>query len=1389
MAGFTLHDLASGRDGTKCTSYTAWPCEYLRQYDPQTLLTSIKVQKVIAQASLDKRLASCCQATRKQNKPRKRSCFIFPERNCESLPLNLDKHINFKKRRKRHKSRCVDPFYIKDIDDIDILIATVNTENSEENISCKPEISRNSLPLRPSPEEGLNENKDVKGKQEAEGYEKTDAEMEQGEQSGNRAAHFTVFVRQLNNEIVTVPLRLSDTLVQLRTVIKCPAAEVKFYHCGKQLKEDASLQEQGVQCDSNIELHVALQGGADNDPDSRPVEPDLSDNMEEWSEDDVEIKDHYWNASFDPDDLSVPFAFNMSDLTAESFEHLKVSDSDHESDQAPESEQRELEESASVPLSLTQPMQYDKSGEYHNAEVLGVSVNDKERAKFEEELTSFIDRCFQQKAQNEAAKTCIGPPIFVKVSGMKESRYVIEVDITPKAMECGSLAFKVRLPRLTRGKKQGYYDPKYYERVGSSSCLVTDVDLADETFFERDYEIIADTFRNFADDFKIDRLLYIAESDAMLHGWNIKLEEVYAEDKHRSRGIVGMPWNHVNESIKQFVGVAEEGEGMLPTSTGGGVPLKERDRKLWKYLDIVCQNQCENSEMLTNKEALERHRQEKEEEFWKGKKVDWWNFWFTDSHTAVNGQVLTRDDHENLKTKVRNNLRGDIEGEWLRVVNIVQLFHHPGAGGSTMARHVLWDLRKEYRCAVVTSPTLETCEQILDLYSYEEPKSENCRPVLILVEDIDAAELRRFKVEIESVINKRLAEKENDVNKALKIMTTAYDRFGDGILAQQAARLFSIKARNFEKARHYARQGATDKRNSYTLDTVGQVEKEEFICRFQSNIERQSELSPEHAKEAIKLAFQAMSYFHNAQRANYEEGARNHAGFVGEVQVCFLLLKLLQCFPLFKGEEGRKYLYACLMGNKAPPSPIKDCWDEHQSGFRQLHDRMDKALKYIANLETYYKHDLNASKLPLGRSNVNTAYLIDSPETKKFLVANYRNYALYFCMSSDVDLNDVRDEAVKCELRRSQVAALRGNNFFNIFELVARKHIDTLRRIRDMLKANVNTPELRHKKPSDIQNYILVNLALASIDKQLTGIPSLNELCKLAERLVDMCDGSEAYPYFLIYMFMWPNLNMSVDYKHSKFKDALKKLEEIHRKHSRSREEQKPHHKIQATEYQPRASTLFFLGKTTRTVQQFVYVGQLPPIRHHALFVMRGLQTSVKRDQFWKNPAIPQILQRLTGTQIRGTIYVKNVKLTGRSREVDNIEVRPALPIRSGSRIEEVSFYLGFSWAGPVAYDVQRLSDDTAFHSQSTMTDTLETDELVAPEEETQFDYEQFQAEMANHQATLDSIEELKKRRDKGEALNKKERKKVESEGDVLKKMNDLIQQCREHLESNIQQI
>lgn len=173
---------------------------------------------------------------------------------------------------------------------------------------------------------------------------------------------------------------------------------------------------------------------------------------------------------------------------------------------------------------------------------------------------------------------------------------------------------------------------------------------------------------------------------------------------------------------------------IIPASTGT-IHLTNKMRETLIDLEIVGYNHCDN---IINDSKLHRFAQSMERQYYNGANVDWWNFWF-------NSHVLKRNCHKLLENNVRQVLGGCIPED--EHVGQITLHHQPGAGGTTTARQIMWDLRKEFRCAVVKNLSDQTCFQISCLHMYGD--EEHPHPLLLLLDNFEDDRVSDLKAQLE----------------------------------------------------------------------------------------------------------------------------------------------------------------------------------------------------------------------------------------------------------------------------------------------------------------------------------------------------------------------------------------------------------------------------------------------------------------------------------------------------------------------------------------------------------------------------------------------------------------------------------------------------------------
>lgn len=237
----------------------------------------------------------------------------------------------------------------------------------------------------------------------------------------------------------------------------------------------------------------------------------------------------------------------------------------------------------------------------------------------------------------------------------------------------------------------------------------------------------------------------MSENEKLIENWRDELLRRDSVDKKtmKERCIIGLPWKHVNNIVKEVSSsFSTIGKYQLPTSTGAICYLKGKTKNELCDLEILCINECENNDISQDSQKLEKHLQHEEELFYRGGQVSWWNFYNENKH------VLTRSQQERIQKSVEKLLNPKQRVDDTRVPYF-RLFHQPGAGGTTTARHTLWYFRNKYRCAVVRKITDQTCGQIERLRCFEE--SDNPKPLIILIDNGDEEKVDDLQARLENI--------------------------------------------------------------------------------------------------------------------------------------------------------------------------------------------------------------------------------------------------------------------------------------------------------------------------------------------------------------------------------------------------------------------------------------------------------------------------------------------------------------------------------------------------------------------------------------------------------------------------------------------------------------
>ncbi|XP_015254495.1 PREDICTED: sterile alpha motif domain-containing protein 9-like [Cyprinodon variegatus] len=237
---------------------------------------------------------------------------------------------------------------------------------------------------------------------------------------------------------------------------------------------------------------------------------------------------------------------------------------------------------------------------------------------------------------------------------------------------------------------------------------------------------VLDTYMSFIKHIAESNIISICESQNTYLKWR-ELIKAKCDFDIEHLSINELSLSEINGTIMGLGPVTQSSTRLLPSSGSSTVVLKQKDEDLLTALDVLCLNQCEK---IYEESSSEFHdfRKTVEEEFYRGAKVRWWNFYFCDENAER--PFIKREKYEHVKKMIRSHRTSSSN-----TCVLLTLFHDPGCGGTTLAMHVMWDLRKEFRCAVLkdnTVPKTEVANQVQHLMKLE---SETPSPVLLLVDD------------------------------------------------------------------------------------------------------------------------------------------------------------------------------------------------------------------------------------------------------------------------------------------------------------------------------------------------------------------------------------------------------------------------------------------------------------------------------------------------------------------------------------------------------------------------------------------------------------------------------------------------------------------------------
>ena len=578
---------------------------------------------------------------------------------------------------------------------------------------------------------------------------------------------------------------------------------------------------------------------------------------------------------------------------------------------------------------------------------------------------------------------------------------------------------------------------------------------------------------------------------------------------------------------------------------------------------------------------------------------------------------------------------------------------------------------------------------------------------------------------------------EESINQAAGVLKEGLEKFGDPVLAQQIARVFYVNVgflteeskinSCFASAIEFCTKAIEmDSGNSYLLDTMGRIHESKMKLLYDSTRSDNSLIEVDAVTPIFPIAFQAIKWFQESVKAAVD--CQNNSGFHGELSVIFYLLDIIRCVRIFRGLEGFKKLQGYLAYCQVIPSEVKKPWNDFHEEIKKLRNQYEYCMEGLTEVFSIYKGNSLEQKYLPGQ------------------IANFKaQYLSYFGESGINWKTDTPEE--RWEYRWYQVNQyLSGGIFSSVFSTYLEKPMDTLKFLKDLAEKNCH--DLDKERYKDLLLLITTTMALhspygkRSRDKLPKLTEEYREIYKCVDKLflLEESDGKHhrLYAHLLKVMFLWPRKDLELSsYRIQEFYDSVRKLlERWQLKYKEGNDadkilKQKMHKYMSFRREKIQYTTLFYLGKGSG-MEVFVHRNELP---------------TNNGSPAWESPITNERLQRLTGVVESSDI----IKVDNPLDSTKTIEVYYSSREGRFSK-EEVSFFLGFSWARPIAFDVKYTNKERRKPAVEA-SDPFSVDHLKFLPKMDVITYEYYTVNLGRLKRKLKEIAELKERKKLRERL------------------------------------
>ncbi|KAL0198744.1 hypothetical protein M9458_007284, partial [Cirrhinus mrigala] len=303
---------------------------------------------------------------------------------------------------------------------------------------------------------------------------------------------------------------------------------------------------------------------------------------------------------------------------------------------------------------------------------------------------------------------------------------------------------------------------------------------------------LLETFSMFLQELKgQSQILCICDNETSYTYWKQLIKNRYKVDI--SRCIYELSFAEVNGTVLSLWSENRKSSRFLPCGGGSNVVLSKKTEDSLETLSVLCVNQCDGGN---------EDKQKHEDMFYKGGKVSWWNFYFSEQPGSM--PFIKRDKFSYIVDAIIPDICSRKEA-----CEFFSIFHLPGCGGTTLAMHVLWTLKDKFRCAVLKDTTDDystIAEHVVQLLTYETKEKPTRLPVLLMIDDFpDISDVKKLKLQIEEeCLKQNIFSKSPQVIIVNCMRAESYEPTDDAVfignkLLEKEQELFEEKLKEFKR--------------------------------------------------------------------------------------------------------------------------------------------------------------------------------------------------------------------------------------------------------------------------------------------------------------------------------------------------------------------------------------------------------------------------------------------------------------------------------------------------------------------------------------------------------------------------------------------------------------